>query len=77
MKLIVLFVCISCARRGDYAIIAAQMHEGEQAEKTVVVCVEIAVVVWLVTRVPQTFGKLAAALVGSGQRYCGGCMTST
>ena len=39
-------------RRGDDAVVAAEVHEGEEAEQTVVVGVEVAVVEGLVLHVP-------------------------
>ena len=60
-----MFLC-----RLDDAIVSAQVHEGEQAEETVVVGVEIAVLIGFVLIVPQTLGELAGNGVVRGERRC-------
>lgn len=55
-------------------VLAAQVHECEQAEKSVVICIEISIVVWNILRVPQGIHELLVDAVicqKSGGCYSG------
>ena len=43
--------------RSDYTVVAAEMHECEQAEDTVIISIEIPVLVRLVFTVPESLDK--------------------
>ena len=53
------------------AIVAAQMHEGKQAEQTIVVGIEVAILEGFVLSIPQCINKLLTLLVLTQDR--GGC----
>ena len=58
--------------RGDDTVVAAQVHEGKEAEQTVVVGIEVAVVERNVLGIPKGINKLLALVVtahhGGGSR---------
>ena len=49
------------------------MHQCKEADETVVVGIEIAIVVWLMTGIPQTFDELATFHMSGCQRHGCGC----
>ena len=59
----------------DDTVVSAEVHECEEAEKTVVICIKISVLVRFVLGVPETVDELTADLMiaqersGSDSRY--------
>ena len=52
----------------DDTVVSAEVHEREEAEKTVIICIEISVLVRLILRVPETVDELTADLVIAKER---------
>lgn len=51
----------------DDTVVSAQVHECEEAEQTVIVCIEISVLERLVLAVPESLGELHGDIVVSCQ----------
>ena len=49
------------------------MHQCKEADETIVVGIEIAIVVWLMTGIPQTFDELSTFHMSGCQRHGCGC----
>ena len=56
--------------RENDLILSAQVHESEEAEKTVIICIEISVLIRLILRVPETIDELTADLMIAKKRCC-------
>ena len=56
--------------RCDDTVVSAQVHECEEAEEAIIICIEISVLVRLVLRIPETVDEFIADLVIAKKRCC-------
>ena len=54
----------------DDLVVAAQVHEGKEAEQTVIVSIEVAVLEWLVLGVPEGINKFLALVLAAHHGCC-------
>jgi hypothetical protein len=47
----------------DDAVISAEVHECEEAEKTIIISVKVTILIRLVLRIPETVDELMADLM--------------
>ena len=59
--------------REDYLVLSAEVHECEQTEKTIVICIEVTILIRFVLRVPESVDELTADLMIAQERSRSDC----